>query len=105
MTDINSFLEEIEERGEIEERELKAFARDNELADVELDELRRELEARGVAVRREQPVAAGALHLTDSLQLFLNEIGKHKLLTAAEEVELSKRVERGDSVAKERMIN
>jgi RNA polymerase primary sigma factor len=106
MTDINNFLEEIEERGEIEERELKAFARGNELADVELDELRRELEARGVAVRREQPAAAtGALHLTDSLQLFLNEIGRHKLLTAAEEVELSKRVERGDSAAKERMIN
>jgi RNA polymerase primary sigma factor len=45
------------------------------------------------------------LLLNDSLQLFLNEIGKHKLLTAAEEVELAKRVERGDAAAKERMIN
>ncbi len=45
------------------------------------------------------------LVLNDSLQLFLNEIGRHKLLTAAEEVELAKRVERGDPVAKERMIN
>jgi RNA polymerase primary sigma factor len=45
------------------------------------------------------------LLLNDSLQLFLNEIGKHKLLTAAEEVELAKRVERGDQAAKERMIN
>jgi RNA polymerase primary sigma factor len=61
---------------------------------------------RGVAVRREKPAAAtGALQLADSLQLFLNEIGKHKLLTAAEEVELSKRIERGDRAAKERMIN
>ena len=42
---------------------------------------------------------------TDSLQLFLNEAGKYPLLTAAEEVELAKRIERGDMAAKERMIN
>ena len=42
---------------------------------------------------------------TDSLQLFLNEIGRYPLLTAAEEVELAKRIERGDLEAKERMIN
>jgi RNA polymerase primary sigma factor len=41
----------------------------------------------------------------DSLQLFLNEAGRYKLLTAAEEVELAKKIERGDLVAKERMIN
>src|SRR5215216_5941426 len=45
-------------------------------------------------------------HLTtDSLQLFLNEAGRYPLLTAAEEVELAKRIERGDMRAKERMIN
>jgi len=42
---------------------------------------------------------------TDSLQLFLNEAGRYPLLTAAEEVELSKRVEAGDPAAKEKMIN
>jgi RNA polymerase primary sigma factor len=42
---------------------------------------------------------------TDSLTLFMNEIGRHNLLTAAEEVELAKRIERGDKDAKERMIN
>jgi RNA polymerase primary sigma factor len=41
----------------------------------------------------------------DSLALFLNEIGRYPLLTAAEEVALAKRVERGDAAAKERMIN
>ena len=41
----------------------------------------------------------------DSLQLFLNEAGRYKLLTAAEEVELAKKIERGDTAAKERMIN
>jgi RNA polymerase primary sigma factor len=42
---------------------------------------------------------------TDALQLFLNEIRRYPLLTAAEEVELSKRIEQGDLEAKERMIN
>jgi RNA polymerase primary sigma factor len=42
---------------------------------------------------------------TDSLALFLNEIGRYPLLTAADEVALAKRVERGDAAAKEQMIN
>ena len=41
---------------------------------------------------------------TDTLQLFLKDIGKVPLLTAAQEVELAKRIERGDMDAKERMI-
>jgi RNA polymerase primary sigma factor len=40
----------------------------------------------------------------DSLQLFLADVGKHKLLTAAQEVALAKRIERGDPVAKRTMI-
>ena len=47
----------------------------------------------------ELPSSAG------SLDLFLNEIGRYPLLTAAEEVILAKAVERGDRAAKERMIN
>jgi RNA polymerase primary sigma factor len=42
---------------------------------------------------------------SDSLQLFLNEAGRYPLLTAAEEVELAKRVEQGDKAAKDRMVN
>jgi RNA polymerase primary sigma factor len=42
---------------------------------------------------------------TDALQLFLNEAGRYKLLTADEEVELAKRIERGDKQAKDLMIN
>jgi RNA polymerase primary sigma factor len=41
---------------------------------------------------------------TDSLQLFLKDIGKVPLLTAAQEVELAKRIERGDHRAKQGMI-
>ena len=49
-----------------------------------------------------EPEAAASV---DSLRQFMNDIGKHALLTAAEEVALAKRIERGDRDAKERMIN
>jgi RNA polymerase primary sigma factor len=41
---------------------------------------------------------------TDSLQLFLKDIGRVELLTAAQEVELAKRIERGDHRAKQQMV-
>src|SRR6266508_425758 len=41
---------------------------------------------------------------TDSLQLFLKDIGRVELLTAAQEVELAKRIERGDHGAKQQMV-
>jgi RNA polymerase primary sigma factor len=41
---------------------------------------------------------------TDSLQLFLKDIGRVRLLTAAQEVELAKRIERGDHRAKQEMV-
>jgi RNA polymerase primary sigma factor len=42
---------------------------------------------------------------TDALQLFMQEIGRYPLLTKHQEIELSKRIERGDLEAKEQMIN
>ena len=41
----------------------------------------------------------------DSLQLFLDEVSRHRLLTAGEEMELTRRIERGDFDAKDRMVN
>jgi RNA polymerase primary sigma factor len=41
----------------------------------------------------------------ESLRRFLNEVARHRLLTAAEEVELAKRMERGDQDAKDRMVS
>ena len=41
----------------------------------------------------------------DSLQLLLREAGRFQLLTPAEEIELAKRIEKGDLAAKDRMIN
>ena len=56
----------------------------------------------------EAPTAATAVQnepgTEDSLQILLAEISAHRLLTAAEEVSLAKRIERGDIEAKHRMV-
>lgn len=41
----------------------------------------------------------------DWLQVLLREAGRYRLLTAAEEIELAKRIETGDLAAKDRMIS
>src|SRR3954453_17247741 len=46
-----------------------------------------------------------AVATTDALQLFLNEAGRYKLLTASEDVDLTKRIEPGDDEDKYLMIN
>jgi RNA polymerase primary sigma factor len=56
-------------------------------------------ELRAGAHRRDEP------QTTDSLQLFMNQASRYPLLTAEEEIDLAKRIERGDLEAKERMIN
>jgi RNA polymerase primary sigma factor len=53
---------------------------------------------------RQQVPATGEMPL-DSVQLFFKEAGRYPLLTAAEEVDLAQRIERGDMDAKERLIN
>ena len=112
-----ALLETAEERGYVEPTELEAFALEHDLADDDVEAFARELEAMGVELgpraegEAERPKAA-KLNLepdevagaADSLQLFLADVGKHKLLTAAEEVTLAKRIERGDPIAKRRMI-
>jgi RNA polymerase primary sigma factor len=48
---------------------------------------------------------ANATPESDSLQLFMNEVSRHRLLSAAEERALARRIERGDFEAKELMVN
>jgi RNA polymerase primary sigma factor len=56
---------------------------------------------RGHSERSREAGAAGA----NTLSLYLHEIGRYRLLTRAEEVQLAKRIEAGDEQAKERLIN
>jgi RNA polymerase primary sigma factor len=106
--------EAAEEEGFLDERELEGLALEHDLDADELMQLRAELEERGVSVEvvaddPEQPELDLAFDMTaggvpDSLTLFMNQLGRYPLLSAAEEVELAKRIERGDRQAKERMI-
>ncbi len=76
---------------------------------LELDAFYKELEDLKVEVLEEAPEEAPAVEevrevSTDALQLFLKDIGRVPLLTAAQEVELAKRIERGDHPAKQKMV-
>src|ERR1700756_4626107 len=63
-------------------------------------------EHRPTAAEARLSAGAGTGAMTEnSLDLFLRAARAHALLTAEEEVELAKRIERGDLAAKERMIN
>jgi RNA polymerase primary sigma factor len=71
-----------------------------------LDELQIEVLEHAADQEAERPEAEPEAReiSTDSLQLFLKEVGKVDLLTAAQEVELAKRIERGDHRAKQEMV-
>src|SRR5436190_5500574 len=125
---IRAIVEGAEERGFIDPLAIAAFAAEQDLNEQEAEELTRELERTGLEIGQPEaaaPVAAAAKDeaeekeekedeapmptvaisgSADSLQLFLADVGRHKLLTAADEVMLAKRIERGDPTAKRRMI-
>jgi RNA polymerase primary sigma factor len=129
---IRAIVEGAEERGFVDPAQLEAFAAELELNDDEVEELTRELERTGLEIgqpaapaavappsekpkeeeKEKQDEPAPEVEVTavaisgsaDSLQLFLADVGRHKLLTAAEEVMLAKRIERGDPSAKRHMI-
>jgi RNA polymerase primary sigma factor len=112
---LEALLAHGEEHGCIELSEVDGVAQALELEDDEVQTLYEEIDRRGIDLRddcgrAEAPAATyvnGDLaHVTtDALQLFLNKAGRYRLLTAEDEVELAKRVERGDREAKELMIN
>jgi RNA polymerase primary sigma factor len=113
--EVAALLARSEERGCVNLSEFDELVQALELMDDDVDALESHLEAQGVDIAddcgragveattfRNGELAAAT---TDALQLFLNEIRRYSLLTAAEEIDLSKRIEQGDLGAKERMIN
>src|SRR6266576_1128302 len=119
-----AMVEAAQERGYLEPTELEAFVLELDLSDEEVEELTAELEKIGLEITTPAAAAAAADEkekekeaelaaaeaaaamsgAADSLQLFLADVGRHKLLTAADEVILAKQIERGDGRAKRRMI-
>jgi RNA polymerase primary sigma factor len=109
-----ALLDRGEELGCLNYSEVDELTQALELDEAEVGRLMETLDQRHIDLRddcgREVPAtpvddAALAATTTDTLQLFLNEIGRHRLLTPAEELELARRIEKGDLAAKERMIN
>src|SRR3954466_6258754 len=113
---IHALLERGEEQGCLNLSQFGEFVQERELDDEQLSKLYEELDARNIDLtddcsrqeaEQDSTYVNGdlAVATTDALQLFLNEAAKWPLLTAEEEVELAKQIERGDHQAKERMIN
>src|SRR2546429_2641471 len=113
---LRALLDRGEEIGCVNMSALEELVAELELEDGDVTALYEELEHRGIELHDDcahdgaEPEAQYAnddvaAMTTDSLQMFLNEAGRYPLLTAAEEVELAKRIERGDQRAKDKMIN
>ena len=112
---INALIEAGEREGCVELSEVSRIAETNELDEEEVERLYEELQQRSIELSDDcgRTETADSTYVngnlaestTDALQLFLNEMGKYKLLTAEEEVELAKRIERGDKEAKDLMVN
>ena len=94
-------LYEIVAKLELEEEDIESLLERLDSHGIELtDDCSRAIEEE-VGYTNQQLASA----TTDSLQLFLNEAGRYPLLTAAQEVELAKRIEEGDKRAKDLLVN
>ncbi len=115
MDRLTALIDRAEEQGCVNLSQFNELLQELDLEDEELARVYEQLEERGIElsddcghVREDDATFANgelAHATTDALQLFLNEAGRYKLLTAEEEVELAKRIERGDKAAKDLMIN
>jgi RNA polymerase primary sigma factor len=112
---IDTLITRGEQEGCVNLSQLNELVAEHELDDEEVARVYEQLEERNIELsddcgRRESEESTYvngdlAVATTDALQLFLNEAGRWPLLTKDEEIELAKRIERGDREAKERMIN
>jgi RNA polymerase primary sigma factor len=113
--ELAALLEAAEANGQLRQQELIELLEPLELDPLEVEAVYTELDRRGIELVVEepekepapppQPAAVQPVETTtDALQLFLREAGKHALLTAPQEVELAKKIERGDMMAKQHMI-
>jgi RNA polymerase primary sigma factor len=113
--EFQQLLEAAEQSGWLRQSDLSEVLEPLELGMLETDGVYRELDQRGIEVIDDErprdaapppppPSPIVQETTTDALQLFLREAGRHPLLNAAQEVELAKRIERGDMSAKQTMI-
>ena len=110
---LQALLDRAEEHECLEYSALDELVEALELGEDDLEDLYDEIARRGIELRDDCGREAKTTYVngdlavatTDALQLFMQEIGRYPLLTKEQEIELAKRVERGDLEAKEQMIN
>jgi RNA polymerase primary sigma factor len=108
--DAKALLEAGRENGQLSADEIAVALDELDLDAAQIDDFYHALEELHIEVvavqedEEEAPVEEPREVSTDALQLFLKDIGKVDLLTAAQEVELAKRIERGDHSAKQEMV-
>jgi RNA polymerase primary sigma factor len=114
QTELSALIDLGDEEGCVNLTAFNELIAQLEYDEEQVDALYQDMQDRGIELRDDCGRATAeptyvdgglAATTTDALQLFLNEAARYPLLTAAEEVELAKRVERGDKAAKDRMIN
>jgi RNA polymerase primary sigma factor len=112
--EVQDFLQHASERRSVTAAEIDHVVETHNVGETDLAQIYDELDELGVEVEdggrpQAEPLRYTPAELssetTDALQLFLADVGRHPLLTPAEEIELAKRIERGDLRAKQRMIN
>src|SRR2546423_5883075 len=101
---LQQLIDQGEEIGCVNLSELSDVVKELDLDDDQAQEIHERIEARGIDVSddcgrggvAETRYANGEIAQTptDVLQLFLNEVSRHPLLTADEEIELAKRIAR-----------
>jgi RNA polymerase primary sigma factor len=108
--DAKALLDAGRENGQLSADEIAVALDELDLEPGQIDDFYHALEELQIEVvtgadeEDEQPAEEPREVSTDALQLFLKDIGKVDLLTAAQEVELAKRIERGDHSAKQEMV-
>jgi RNA polymerase primary sigma factor len=115
MDRLTELIDRGEEQGCLNLSQLNGLVQELDLDDEDVSRLYEQIDERGIELSDdcshvhadEATFANGDLvaATTDALQLFLNEAGRYRLLTAEDEVELAKRIERGDKEAKDLMVN
>jgi RNA polymerase primary sigma factor len=116
--EIEALIARAEENGCVHSSEVAELIERHELEGDDVQTVYETFETRGVDVsddcaRAIEPDKADApptytnvqiaTFTTDAVQQFLNEAGRHRLLTPAEELEYAQRIERGDLEAKEKL--
>ena len=112
---IEELIDAGREEGCVNLSDLADLAQTYELDEEQIQAVEERIEDRGLAVSDdcgrdgvEQTTYANdelAIATTDAMALFLNEVRRHPLLTKDQEIELAKRIERGDLAAKDKMVN